>query len=52
MSLQLQQKKVCVHMKVCVCVCVSYRTNNWKQIMLQVKEQPLISSNGPSAAPK
>lgn len=46
-----------VHMKVCVSVCVfnlspSYRTNNWKQIMLQVKEQPVISSNGPSAAPK
>lgn len=39
------------------CVCVfnlspSYHTNNWKQIMLQVKEQPVISSNGPSVAPK
>lgn len=46
---------VCVHMKVCVCVfnlSPSYHTNNWKQIMLQVKEQPVISSNGPSVAPK
>lgn len=42
---------------VCVCVHVlnekpSYRTNNWKQIMLQVEELLVISSNGPSAAPK
>lgn len=30
----------------------SYCTNNWKQIMLQVEELLVISSNGPSAAPK
>lgn len=45
----------CAHENARVCVfsfSPSYRTNNWKQIMLQVKKQPVISSNGPSAAPK